>query len=80
MGLRLPIAAINSIQQAYVSRKIISSRGKILDRSENNVLAQSSSVEIVTVNPVNISKNDKEKVAEALANIFELDNNKRQDN
>lgn len=37
------------------------------------MLAVSSTVETVTVNPGNISKENKEKVAKALADIFELD-------
>ena len=37
------------------------------------ILAVSSTVETITVNPVNISKENKEKVATALSNIFELD-------
>ena len=39
----------------------------------NNILAVSSTVETVTVNPGNISKDNKEKVARALSDIFELD-------
>ena len=38
-----------------------------------NVLAVSSTVETITVNPVNISKEDKEKVARAFSDIFETD-------
>ncbi len=37
------------------------------------ILAVSSTVETVTVTPTNIKKEDKEKVANALANIFSLD-------
>ena len=33
----------------------------------------SSTVETITVNPVNIAKEDREKVAKALSDIFELD-------
>lgn len=58
--------------QAYVSRKITASRGVIYDRNKE-ILAKSGTVETVTVNPVNIKKEDKEKVAKALADIFELD-------
>lgn len=47
-------------------------RGTIYDATGKNILAISSTVETVTVNPVNIASKDKEKVAEALANIFEL--------
>ena len=42
-----------------------------------NVLAVSSTVETITVNPVNISKEDKEKVARALSDIFETDYEKK---
>ncbi len=37
------------------------------------ILAMSASVETVTINPTNIAKENKEKIATALANIFELD-------
>ena len=62
-----------AIDQAYVSRKITASRGTIYDRTEKNILAQSSSVEIVSVNPVNIQDSDKEKVAKMLSEIFEIE-------
>ena len=62
-----------SIDQAYVSRKITASRGVIYDRTEKNILAQSSSVETVSVNPVNIQDSDKEKVAKMLSEIFEIE-------
>ena len=62
-----------SEKQQYVSRSITAGRGTIFDRSGKIVLAQSSTVESVTVNPVNISKENKEKVAKALSDIFELD-------
>ena len=38
-----------------------------------NVLAVSATVETITVNPVNIAKENKEKVARALSDIFNLD-------
>ena len=38
-----------------------------------NILAVSSTVETITVTPVNIPKDQKEKVAKALSDIFELD-------
>ena len=59
--------------QAYVSRQITASRGIIYDRTEKNILAQSSSVETVSVNPVNISDDKKENVAKVLSEIFNLD-------
>ena len=65
-----------SEKQQYVSRSITAGRGTIYDRSGKIILAQSSSVETVTVNPVNISKEDKEKVSKAISEIFELDYNK----
>ena len=59
--------------QAYVSRQITASRGIIYDRTEKNILAQSSSVETVSVNPVNISDDKIENVAKVLSEIFNLD-------
>ena len=44
-----------SENQQYVSRSITAGRGTIYDSSGEIVLAKSSSVETVTVNPVNIS-------------------------
>lgn len=60
-------------QQQTLDRKINPKRGTIYDATGNNILAVSSTVETVTVNPGNIASEDKEKVASALANIFELD-------
>ena len=60
-------------QQQTLGRKINPKRGTIYDATGNNILAVSSTVETVTVNPGNIASEDKEKVANALANIFELD-------
>ncbi len=62
-----------SENQQYVSRSITAGRGTIYDASGEIILAQSSTVETVTVNPVNISKDNKEKVAKALTDIFQLD-------
>ncbi|HIT71402.1 MAG TPA: hypothetical protein IAD08_05735 [Candidatus Scatovivens faecipullorum] len=62
-----------SENQQYVSRSIIAGRGTIFDSSGEIILAQSSTVETVTVNPVNISAENKEKVSKALSEIFELD-------
>lgn len=58
--------------QQTLDRTINPNRGKIYDRN-GEILAMSASVETVTVNPTNISTDKKEKVAEALSNIFELD-------
>ena len=58
--------------QQSLDRNINPKRGTIYD-SEGTVLAVSATVNTVTVNPTNISANNKEKVAQALVNIFELD-------
>ena len=60
-------------EQQNSSRNIQSKRGTIYDSTGKNILAVSSSVETVTVNPVNISNENKEKVAQKLSEIFELD-------
>lgn len=60
-------------QQQTLDRNINPKRGTIWDSTESKALAVSSTVETVTVNPGNISKNDKEKVAKILSEIFELD-------
>ena len=59
--------------QQSQSRKITAKRGTIYDATGKDELAVSSSVEAVTINPTNISKENKEKVAKALSDIFELD-------
>jgi len=59
--------------QQTLNRKINPKRGTIFDSTGKNVLAVSASVETVTVNPGNIKKEDKEKVARALSDIFNLD-------
>lgn len=60
-------------QQQTLDRNINPKRGTIWDSTESKILAVSSTVETVTVNPGNISKKDKEKVAKVLSEIFELD-------
>ena len=62
-------------QQAS-KRTVTASRGTIYDRTGENILAKSSTVETVTVNPVNISAENKEKVARVLSDIFEVDYDK----
>ena len=59
-------------EQQTLDRSINPKRGTIFD-STGQVLAQSSTVETVSVNPGNIKKDDKEKVAKKLSEIFELD-------
>ena len=60
-------------EQQNSSRNIQSKRGTIYDSTGKNILAVSSSVETITVNPVNISNENKEKVAQKLSEVFELD-------
>ncbi len=60
-------------EQQTLDRKINPKRGTIYDATGKNILAVSSTVETVTVNPGNISAENKEKVAKALSEIFELD-------
>ena len=59
-------------EQQTLDRAINPKRGTIYDAT-GQVLAQSSTVETVTVNPGNIDKDSKEKVAKKLSEIFELD-------
>ena len=59
-------------EQQTLDRAINPKRGTIYD-STGQVLAQSSTVETVTVNPGNIDENIKEKVAKKLSEIFGLD-------
>ena len=59
--------------QQTLDRTINPKRGTIYDATGKNILAISSTVETVTVNPGNIKKEDKEKVAKKLAELFELD-------
>jgi len=59
-------------EQQTLDRSINPKRGTIYD-STGQVLAKSSTVETVTVNPGNIAKEDKEKFAQRLSEIFELD-------
>ena len=61
-----------SENQQYVSRKITANRGTIYDRSGKIVLAESSTVRSVTINPLNIESENKEKVAKILSELFEL--------
>ena len=48
-------------------------RGTIYDATGKKILAVSGSVESVTVNPVNIKKEDRERLARKLSDLFELD-------
>ncbi len=59
-------------EQQTLDRSINPKRGTIYD-TNGTALAVSSTVETVTVNPGNIAKEDKEKVAKKLSELFELD-------
>lgn len=59
--------------QQVLNRSINPERGTIYDTSGEVVLAMSSTVETITVNPMNIDEKNKEKIANALVDIFELD-------
>ncbi len=60
-------------EQQTLDRVINPKRGTIYDATGKNILAQSSTVNTITVNPVNIPKENKEKVAKILSEIFEKD-------
>ena len=59
--------------QHTLDRKINPKRGTIYDATGTKVLAISGTVRTITVNPVNISKENKEKVARVLTDIFNID-------
>ena len=58
--------------QQTLDRNINPKRGTIYDATGKNILAVSSTVETVTVNPGNINQKDKEKVAKELSELFDL--------
>ncbi len=60
-------------EQQTLDRKINPKRGTLYDATGKKVLSVSSTVETVTINPGNISKENKEKVAKKLSKLFELD-------
>ena len=59
--------------QQSASRSIGSRRGTIYDSSGKNILAISSTVYTVTVNPLKIDSSKKEALAQKMTEIFELD-------
>ena len=61
-----------SVQQNS-ERYIVAARGTIYDATKENVLAKSYSSQTVTVSPMNIKSENKEKVAKILSQIFEVD-------
>ena len=71
-GMGAELQSMAYVQQT-LDRNINPRRGTIYDATGKTILAVSSTVETITVNPVNIAKEDKEKVAKALSDIFELD-------
>lgn len=62
-----------AILQQTLDRRINPKRGTIYDATGQKILAMSATVETVTVNPVNINNQDREKVAKAMSEIFEID-------
>lgn len=60
-------------EQQTLDRVINPKRGTIYDSTGKYILAISSTVETVTVNPGNIAKEQKELVAKKLSELFELD-------
>ena len=83
IGLIIRLAIIQLLQgeelrtmayeQQTLERKINPKRGTIFDSTKKRKLAVSSTVETVTINPGNIAKEDKEKVAKKISELFELD-------
>lgn len=65
------LSSMAYIQQT-LDRNINPKRGTIYDATGKNILAVSSTVETVTVNPGNINQKDKEKVAKELSELFNL--------
>ena len=61
------------ILQQTLDRNINPKRGTIFDSTGKTVLAISSTVETVTVTPTNIKKEDREKIAKAISDIFSLE-------
>ena len=60
-------------EQQSLSRSISAKRGTIYDSSEKYILAVSANVETITVNPTQISNDNKEKVARVLSEILGVD-------
>ena len=60
-------------EQQTLNRNVNPKRGTIWDSSGEIALAVSASTETVSVNPVNIKTEDKEKVAKELSKLFDLD-------
>lgn len=63
-------------EQLVKERNINAKRGTIYDSTGKYILAVSCTVPTITINPTNISNENKEKVAHKLAEIFELNYDK----
>jgi len=59
--------------QQTLNRNINPKRGRILDRTGKIELAVSASTETVSINPMNVAVENKEKLAKKLSEIFSLD-------
>ena len=68
-GPKLKEAAYN---QQTINKLIAPKRGNIYD-ANGKTLAISASVDTISINPSQIEEDDKEKVAEALSRIFDLE-------
>lgn len=64
---------VMAYKQQSIDRVINPKRGTIYDATGKNILAVSATVETVTINPINIKEEDKEKTAKYLSDLFELD-------
>lgn len=62
--------------QQTLERAFNPKRGTIYDATGEHVLAISASAQSITINPVNIKQEDKEKVARKLSELFNLDYDK----
>ena len=71
-GMGEELQSMAYVQQT-LDRNINPKRGTIYDATGATVLAVSSTVETISVTPTNIKKEDKEKIAKALSDIFSLD-------
>ena len=69
-GKKLQVLAY---EQQVQKRTVNSKRGTIFDSTKKYVLAESATCYTVSVNPTNIAKENKEKVARACSQIFEQD-------
>ena len=69
-GQRLQVLAY---EQQVKQRTVNAKRGTIYDSTGKYELAVSSTVFTITANPTNISKENKEKVAHAISDIFDKD-------